>query len=366
VTPIRPTVVEVDLAAIRHNAGLLRPPGVELMAVVKADGYGHGAARAAAAAVEGGATWLGVALVEEGLALRDAGIEASILLLSEPPPGVEEVVVAARLTPTLSSEGAIERFAGAARGGALPVHVKVDTGMHRTGIWPPEDAVGFCDHVRDAGLDLEGLWTHFASSEDDPAYTATQRMRLEDVLAKVRAGGHAPRLVHAANSAATILDPQTHFDLVRPGIALYGVPPAPGIGADLGLRPALAWRSAVSRVERLAAGETVSYNRRYAMPADGWVATVPVGYADGYPRPATGSAQVLIGGSRKPVAGSITMDQLMVDCGQDRPAPGDEVVLLGRQGEHAIDAWELGGWAGTIGYEILARIGPRVPRRYLG
>jgi alanine racemase len=366
VSRVRPTVATVDLDAIRHNAKLLRPEGVELMAVVKADGYGHGAVSVARAALEGGASWLGVALVEEGMGLRAAGIEAPILLLSEPPPGAEGVVVAARLTPTLYTEDGVQRVAAAAHGSPIGVHVKVDTGMHRVGVWPPGSAIELLRHVRAAGLHVEGIWTHFAASEDDPATTTLQTQRLGEVLEAARAEGLDPRLTHAANSAATIGHPQTHLDLVRTGIALYGVAPAPGVGAGLGLRPALSWRSEVSHVKRLAAGERVSYNLRYAMPADGWVATVPVGYADGYPRPATGRAQVLVGGTRRPVAGSITMDQLMVDMGDDRPELGEEVVLLGEQGHARIDAWELAGWAGTIGYEIVARVGPRVPREYVG
>jgi alanine racemase len=318
----RPTVVEVDRDAIRHNAKLLTPAGTALMAVVKADGYGHGAAEVARAAVEGGATRLGVALVEEGLALRDAGLEEPILLLSEPPPGAEAVVIAARLTPTVYSDAAVRRIAAAARG-PIAVHVKVDTGMHRVGVWPPEDALPFGQRVLAAGLHVEGLWTHFASSEDDPATTDLQLRRFTDVANAFRAAGVAPALLHAANSAATILSPATHLDLVRPGIALYGVAPSPGVGDGLGLRPAMRWTSRAAHVKRLAAGERISYNLRYAMPAEGWVATVPVGYADGYPRPATGRAQVLIGGERRPVAGTITMDQLVVDCGDHRPEVGD-------------------------------------------
>jgi alanine racemase len=238
--------------------------------------------------------------------------------------------------------------------------------MHRVGVWPPEDALGFLRRLRSAGLDVEGLWTHFASSEDDPATTSMQLERLRVVADAARAGGIAPRIVHAANSAATILYPDAHLDLVRTGIALYGVAPAPGVGADLGLRPALSWRSHVSHVKRLAAGERISYNLRYAMPVDGWVATVPVGYADGYPRPASGAAQVLLGGRRWPVAGSITMDQMMVDLGEERPEIGAEVVLLGSQGDEVIDAWDIAGWASTIGYEILTRVGSRVPREHEG
>jgi alanine racemase len=210
-------------------------------------------------------------------------------------------------------------------------------------VWPPEDGLAFLMEVRVAGLELEGLWTHLAASDDDPAATAMQLERFAGVVAGARAAGLDPRIVHAANSAATIMYPEARFDLVRPGIALYGVTPAPGVGTDLGLRPALRWRSAVSHVRRLAAGERLSYNLRYAMPADGWVATVPVGYADGYPRPASGSAHVLMGGALRPVAGTITMDQLMVDCGHDKVAIGDEAVLIGRQGAEVVTAEE---WAG--------------------
>ncbi len=365
-TRLRATVAVVDLGAIRHNAGVLKPAGAGLMAVVKADGYGHGAAQVARAALQGGATWLAVALVEEGLALREAGLEAPILLLSEAPPGAEALAVAARLTPTIYTETALARLAAAARGAPIAVHVKVDTGMHRVGVWPAEDAVAFLLRVREQGLDVEGLWTHFASSEDDPGTTAAQLALFTSVVDAARAAGVGPSIVHAANSAATILHPETHFDMVRSGIALYGVPPAPGVGADLGLEPALSWRTGVASVKRLRAGERLSYNLRYAMPADGWVATLPVGYADGYPRPASGSASVLVGGERRTVAGTVTMDQMMVDLGERRAAPGDEVVLLGRQGDERIDAWDVAGWAGTIGYEVLTGVGARVPREYVG
>ena len=365
-TRLRSTVAEVDLARVAHNVGVLKPEGAALMAIVKADGYGHGAAAVAGAALKGGAAWLGVALVEEGLALREAGIEAPILLLSETPPGSEAVAIAARLTPTLYSDAGLDRLAAAARGAAIAVHVKVDTGMHRVGVWPPSGALGFLDRVAAAGLDLEGLWTHFASSEDDATATAAQLERFETVTSEARAAGHVPSLLHAANSGATILHPEAHLDMVRPGIALLGIAPARGIGDDLDLRPALSWRSAVSHVKRLPAGERVSYGLRYALPADAWMATVPVGYADGYPRSASSSAEVLIRGRRCLVAGSVTMDQILVDCADMRIEPGDEVVLLGEQGAERVDAWELAERAGTIAYEIVSRLGPRVPREYPG
>jgi alanine racemase len=180
----------------------------------------------------------------------------------------------------------------------------------------------------------------------------------------VRATGSAPRILHAANSGATIRHPESSLDLVRPGIALYGIEPAPGVGSDLGLRAALTWRSRVSAVKRLGAGEAISYGHRYRLERDSWVATVPVGYADGYPRQLTNVGEVLIGGRRHPIAGSVTMDQLVVDCGDRAVHPGEDVVLIGSQGEETIDADGLGRSFGTIGYEIVSRIGPRVPRRY--
>lgn len=359
----RPTWVDVDLDAIRHNARILKPRTAELMAVVKANGYGHGDVEVAKAAIDAGATWAGVALVEEGLHLRTTGIEAPILVLSELPPGSEAVALAHRLTPTLASVAGLERLASAARG-SVPVHVKVDTGMHRVGVWPPEETPGFARRVHDAGLEVEGLFTHFARSEEDELTTQGQLARFLDTADAVRSAGVSPRVLHAANSGATILHPKSHLDLVRPGIALYGIEPAPGVGAHLGLRPALSWRSRVSSVRRLAAGEAVSYGHRYRLERDAWVATVPVGYADGYPRQLTNVGEVLIGGRRCRVAGTVTMDQLVVDCGDGEVRFGDDVVLIGDQGSETIGADALGRLFGTIGYEIVSRIGERVPRRY--
>jgi alanine racemase len=353
----------VDPEAIRHNVRVLKPEAAELMAVVKANGYGHGDVEVARAAIDAGATWAGVALVEEGLKLRAAGIEAPILVLSELPPGSEAVALAHRLTPTLYSEAGVARLVEAARG-PVPVHVKVDTGMHRVGVWPPEDAPGFARRVQDAGLEVEGLFTHFARSEEDEITTKEQLDRFLETADAIRSAGVSPRVLHAANSAATILHPEAHLDLVRPGIALYGIEPAPGVGADLGLRPALTWLSRVSAVKRLAAGEATSYGYRYRLERDSWVATVPVGYADGYPRQLTNLGEVLIGGLRHRVAGTVTMDQLIVDCGDDEVQVGEEVVLIGSQGSERIGADALGRLFGTIGYEIVSRIGERVPRRY--
>lgn len=362
----RPTWVEVDLDAIRHNVRLLKPPTAELMAVVKANAYGHGDAAVARAALEAGATWLGVALVEEGIGLRNAGIDTPILVLSELPPGSERAALASGLTPTLYTSAGLARLAAVAGRRATDVHVKIDTGMHRVGVYPPESTVAFVSEVARAGFGVDGLFTHFASSDEDEKTTRGQLERFLQVVEEVRAEGHAPRLLHTANSAATILYEESHLDLVRPGIALYGLEPAPGIGADLGLHAALTWRSTVSMVKRLPAGERVSYGHRYRIERDANVATVPVGYADGYPRSVSSRADVLIRGRRCRVAGSVTMDQLVVDCGELDVSPGDEVVLIGRQGDEVVTAAELADRAGTIAYEIVTRIGERVPREHVG
>lgn len=359
----RPTWVDVDLEAIRHNVRVLTPPGVALMAVVKANGYGHGDVAVALAAIEAGAAWCGVALVEEGLRLRNAGVEAPILVLSEFPAGSEAVALAHRLTPTVYSDAGLDRLAAAAPG-PIAVHVKVDTGMHRVGVWPPEETPAFVARAAAARLVVEGLFTHFARAEDDERTTKEQLAWFLETAEAVRSDGHAVPLLHAANTAATIRHPESHLDLVRPGIGLYGVEPGPGVGSALGLRPALRWRSEVAAVKRLLGGEATSYGHRYRLERDAWIATVPVGYADGYARQLTEGGEVLIGGRRRRIAGTVTMDQLLVDCGDAGAELGDEVVLIGAQGEESITVEEIAGLLGTVGHEAIARIGERVPRRY--
>ena len=292
-TRYRPTFVEIDLDAVAHNVRLLRPAGAELMAVVKADGYGHGDAEVAVAALGAGASRLGVALVEEGLRLRERGIDAPILVLAEFPPGSEKEALERGLTPTVYTDEGLAGVAEAARalGRPVGVHLKVDTGMHRVGLWPPEGAPAFARRILEAGLELEGLWTHFADSERDDAGTLEQLARF---LATAEALGEAriaPGVLHAANSGATIRFPQTHLDLVRPGAAVYGVDPGGGLAEPFGVRPALSWRSAVTMVKRLPAGERVSYGGRYALERDATIATVPVGYDDGYPQAARGEGR---------------------------------------------------------------------------
>ncbi|MGQ0670468.1 MAG: alanine racemase [Actinomycetota bacterium] len=364
----RPTVVEVDLHAIRHNVRTLKPSTAELMAVVKANAYGHGDVPVARAAIEAGATWLGVAMVEEGAALREAGIEAPVLVLSEFPPGSEKEALSLGLVPSLYTDDGLAGLeeAAASLGTGVGAHVKVDTGMHRVGLYPPEAVMGFVRRTADAGLSIAGLWTHFARAEEDPATTGEQLRRFLGVVDALASDGVRPTYLHAANSAAILGCSEAHLNLVRAGVAVYGISPGTGSGEELGLRPALTWRSAVTQVKRLPAGEAISYGHRYRLDRDSTMATVPVGYADGYSRRLSSKAYVLIRGRRHRVAGTVTMDHIMVDCGDVAVETGDEVVLLGRQGDEAITTEELARLTGTIGYEVVASIGPRTPREYVG
>jgi len=373
---LRPAWAEIDLYRLQANVERLRRhvAPAALCAVVKADGYGHGAVPVARAALAGGAAWLAVALVEEGVELRQAGIDAPVLVLSQPPLAAWGAVVEHRLTPTVDTiEGATALAArvaqagpGAGNGRGWPVHVKVDTGMHRVGAAPDHVAAVAAEVVGRSELCFQGLWTHLAVSETDDPFNQAQLELLAAVRGSLSAAGLEPEMVHAANSGGGLLHPDARLDMVRCGISIYGYPPAPGVAADLGLEPVMTLAAGVSHVQRLGAGERISYGRRYALAADANVAIVPLGYADGVPRRlSSAGAEVLIGGRRRPIAGTITMDQLMVDCGDDPVQVGDEVVLIGRQGGEAITAEEWADRLGTISYEILCGVGPRVRRRYV-
>ena len=380
----RPVWADINLDAIAHNAGVmakLAAPAA-LCAVVKADAYGHGAVAASRAALAGGASWLAVASTEEAEPLRQAGIATAILVLSEPPPAAMADVVALGLTPTVYSEQGVEAAAKAAAERRsrdpryrLAVHLKVDTGMHRVGI-APEAAVGLAlaiDHQDE--LSLEGIFTHLAVA-DEPADSAnaTQLDAFDRVVDALSGQGIRPSLVHACNSAATMAFPAARHDLVRCGITLYGVTPAAAPAAALNLRscldlrPALSLRARVGHLTSVETGGGVSYGHRHRCSGPTTVATVPIGYADGVRWGlGCGRGDVLIGGRRYPIAGRVTMDQLMVDLGDDHLVMvGDEVVLLGCQGAEMIGAWEWADRLGTIPYEILCGIGPRVRRVAVG
>ena len=391
---MRPTSAVVDLGAIEANAAELarRAAPAALCAVVKADGYGHGAVAAARAALAGGATWLGVALVEEGVELRQAGVTAPILLLSEPRPTEMVEVVAHDLRPSVYSAGGLAAAAAAATTGnrRLPVHLKIDTGMHRVGAHP-DDAVLLAGAVaaRDQ-LRLEGVWTHCAVADElGNPHTDVQLERYEQVLKAVEAEvGDAPAAAgaggsalpsfrrHAANSAlllaagradASPIRRRGRYDMVRAGIALYGLPPSGELRGDMaGLRPAMRLRTQVSFVKSVAAGEGVSYGLAYRLDSDSYIATLPIGYADGVRRDyGLRGGSVLVGGRRRPVVGVVTMDQLMVDCGPETDVSvGDEAVLIGAQGDESISAADVADHLGTIPYEVVCDVGRRVRRHY--
>lgn len=366
------SVAAVDLDAIHHNVRSLASFAGDALvcAVVKADGYGHGAASVAAAALESGASWLAVAHVAEGSRLRTAGIDAPILLLSEPRPDeLDAAIVAGLRLTTFRTEtlDAVSDRAVALGVPPIPLHLKVDTGMRRIGC-EPADAVEIARRIVDApGTRLEGTMTHLAMADepDDPT-TDVQLDVFERCTDQLAAAGIDPGLRHAANSAGTIAFPRARLDLVRVGIALYGIPPSPTLAGAADLRPALRWSSQVSMVKQVPAGDHVSYGHRHRFERDTTVATVPVGYADGLRRSlGVAGGEVLIRGNRHPMVGVVTMDQFVVDCGPGSDVEvGDEVVLLGAQGADEISAADMAGSVGTIGYEVVCAISARVPRTY--
>ena len=372
----RPAWAEISASAIAHNVRALKEVLGDTLfcAVVKANGYGHGAQLAAKAALDGGADSLAVAIVDEGIELRGSGISAPILLLAEIPPDTIPDALTHSLTLTIGSlAGARAAVEAAERlGGLHRVHLKVDTGMHRMGVAP--DEVGEVVDVLLASptIDLEGIFTHFSvadgSSPEDRAFTRSQIQLFDQVVAALAERGVRPRLVHAANSAGALGYPEARHSMVRIGLALYGYLPEGWLASALEekgvrLRTALTLRAQVVAVRRVAAGERPSYGRRRALEHDATIVTVPFGYADGYPRRLFGAgADVLINEKRYPLAGTVTMDQLLIDCGDDEVGLGDDVVLLGCQGAGEISAEEWAQRAETITWEILCGIGARVPR----
>ena len=357
---------EVDLDAVTHNIELLRAVATpaQLWAVVKADGYGHGMVPIARAALAGGAAGLCVALVQEGVGLRTAGLDCPILVLSEQPPSELSEAVRLGLDLTVYSHEQLEAIAAV---GARdhPVHLKIDTGMRRVGA-AAEDALDLATAISEStAVRLAGIFTHLAVADEpvDP-FNAAQIEAFGDVLTALAVAGHRAPLVHAANSAATIAIPMARFDMVRVGIAMYGISPGPALNQmAAALRPALSLRARVSHIKRVRAGDRISYGLTHRFDRETTVATLPIGYADGVPRRLR--AEVLIGGRRRSIVGVVTMDQLMVDCGDDHVALGDEAVLIGPQGDQQITAVEWADRLGVIGYEVVCGISARVERRYI-
>jgi alanine racemase len=366
------TEAVVDLDAIRANVAALRTrTPAEIMAVVKADAYGHGLLPSARAALAGGATWLGVAIVDEALALRAAGVSAPMLVCLWTPSEASTVAVAitAEVDLTVNSRWALDAVTAAAREVGTParVHLKIDTGLSRNGCyvtdWP--DLVEATAKAQ-AGAEVEvvGIWSHFACA-DEPGHPSIGRQvhAFRDALEVASRGGITPRVRHLANSAATLTLPDAHFDLVRPGIAVYGLSPVPG---DFGLRPAMTLRAEVALAKRVRAGEGVSYGHVYTTQRETTLALVPLGYADGIPRAASNVAPVAINGRLYRISGRVCMDQIVVDVGDDEVAAGDTAVLFGpgRDGEPTAQEWADA--LDTIHYEVVTRIGPRVARTYVG
>jgi alanine racemase len=364
---VRPSFVEVDLAAVRHNAGVLSrevAPAL-LCAVVKADGYGHGDVPVAEAAIAGGASWLAVALAEEGARLREAGIEAPILVLGETVPEDAGEIVRWDLVPTIYTPDFLDVLEAAAGTTPLRVHLKLDTGMHRVGA-PAAAARALAKRIAASDrVELHGLWTHFAVAESDSAFTLTQLTELQAFRDELAADGIEIPIVHAANTAGALGFPEARLDMVRTGIGIYGLRPARHIGSGLDLHPAMQVRSRVATVRRLPAGARPSYGRRRALENESTVVSVPLGYADGIPRRlGEAGGEVLIRGKRHPFAGTVTMDHIIVDVGDAPVTVGDDVVVLGRQDDAEINADEWADRLGTINYEIVCDFGPRLPRRY--
>ncbi|MGI4893668.1 MAG: alanine racemase [Janthinobacterium lividum] len=394
-----PAEAVVDLDAIAHNVGVLaravggspqgkpvggspqgrrEAGGVQVMAVVKADAYGHGLLPAARAALAGGATWLGVAHVHEAMRLRDAGVEADVLawLLT---PGMDlAAALRARIDVSVAALWSLAEVASAARAVGSParIHLEVDTGMSRGGASPEEwprllDAVA--KHVADGLVEVRGTWGHFASADvADEKSVPAQLAAFESALQLAHEHGVDPGLRHHANSAAALFWPQARYDLVRAGLAVYGLSPAPGwaSAAELGLRPAMTLTARLAHVRRVPAGTGVSYGLTYTVARATTLALVPLGYGDGVPRHASWdgdrAGEVFVAGARRRIAGRVCMDQVVVDLGDAQVAAGEVAVVFGSGAAGEATAQDWADTAGTISWEVVTRIGARVPRRFVG
>ncbi|MCT2583152.1 alanine racemase [Actinophytocola sp. S1-96] len=359
----------VDLEAIAHNTALFAGrTTAQVMAVVKADGFGHGAVRVATTALASGATWLGVTTTAEALHLRAGGVSAPILSWMHSPDEDFGEALLAEIDLSVSSSDHLRAVAASAArlGTTAAVHLKADTGLHRNGARPEEwrELVELAAALETAGyVRVRGVWSHLVNGTDPAAGTLRAQIRLfDESVAVARGAGLRPEVRHVANSVATLAAPDTHYEIVRPGIGLYGVEPDPL--RVFGLRGAMTLRARLILVKRVPAGSGVSYEHDYVTKRDSTLALVPLGYADGLPWAAAGRAEVSIAGRRYPVAGRIAMDQFVVDLGDDTARAGDEVVVFGpgTEGEPTVAEWA--GWAGTVPHEILTGVGPRVARHY--
>jgi alanine racemase len=370
------SAARIDLEAIRGNVAVLkqRAGDAAVMAVVKADGYGHGLVESARAALQGGASWLGVAMADEALSLRQGGIDAPALVWLLGPSDDWAAVATAGVDVGVNAAWALDKAIAAADATGRPtrVHLKVDTGLGRGGAQPtdwPDLVAAAAKAQADATIEVVGVWSHLAYA-DEPSHPTidVQRRVFEEALETIERAGIRPTVRHLANSAATLRLPGTHYDLVRPGVAVYGLSPGPevGVAAELDLVPAMTLATEVALAKRVPSGHGVSYGHQYTTDRETTLTLIPLGYADGVPRHLTNVGEVAVGGKRYRVAGRICMDQFVVDVGDDAVSAGDEVVLFGpgTSGEPTADEWAAA--IGTINYEIVTRVGARVPRRYEG
>ncbi len=363
----------VSLDAFRHNIGCVRSycrKGTKIIAVVKANAYGHGITELSREAIRTGVDVLAVARVTEALELRRKGIAGPILVFEIPPESLIDSALAEGITLSVgTAEGgaAVSRIASQ-RGVNAPVHVKIDTGMGRLGFSDASAAGEIAALLRLPRIEIAGAYSHFATSEEpDPAYAVSQIARFNEVIENLRRAGIEVPVRHMANSGAVISLPEAHFEMVRPGIMLYGYPPSVAMTERFPVRPVMSLVSNISMLRGVGKGTSISYGRRYTAPAATTIATVPVGYADGYSRLLTNRSSALIGGKRFSVVGTICMDHCMIDVGPDPGCrAGDEVTFIGTDGNLSISAWDIAETIGTIPYEVTSLITPRVPRIFTG
>jgi len=360
------TWIEINLSAIEDNVRALRTiAGVPIMAVVKANGYGHGAVEVSRAALAAGSSWLAVSCAEEALVLREAGIAAPILVLGMVTAQEADEAIAAGLSLTVYCQESVDLYStrAAALGRSVNVHLKVDTGMGRLGTLPGEPTLALARNITSMpSMHLEGVFTHLAcADEENPAPTESQLLKFSSTLEALQGIGVRPAWIHAANSAATLAFPQARFNMVRNGLAMYGVHPSPQVRLPSSFRPALSWKARLVSCKVLPPGWGVSYGMEYHTTGEETVGVIPVGYADGWRR--NRSNVVLLHGKRVPVIGRVCMDQCMVKL-PEGASLGTEVVLIGRQGGEEIRAEEVAARWGTINYEVITGISARMPRVY--
>lgn len=361
------TWLEIDLNAIRNNVARIKElTKVEVMAVIKANGYGHGARPAAQAAVQGGATWCGVARIEEALALRRAGISCKLLVLGYTPPSKIPEAIDQQIVVSLFDPDLTHSYLEFARinGGILKAHVKVETGMGRLGMLP-EDVPPFLKELRGSPISVEGIFTHFAQADEPQSgYTHKQINIFNDLLVRLENTDLKPQIVHAANSAAVFNFPEAWYDLVRPGDAIFGMAPSPLTLLGSEFMPALSWKARLISVRTYPKGSGISYGSRYVTAGNERIGVMPIGYGDGYRR--IDNQQVLVGGRRVNVVGRVCMDQCMLQLDDVPEAKaGDEVVLIGSQGKETISIDEVAARWATINYEVVCGLADRLPRIYL-